>query len=389
MYTVGHRAASKWVLLRPREEVAMVHSRLAPSLLLVALSACGPEMMLVDPDAGSPSAPSDGGTLPLVMDASTASDAGPRSLPDAQPWPDATSSEPDAARVPPAACPEVVEGLNVIHLGETERRFWVSSPASSTTPPAVVFWFHGFSGPRAPDTDALEDSARLDDLGIRPDADPTFPFVRVLLEDTNLQPLSGLDWDIRTDTPNRDLELFDTVLACVIFHRGVARDRVFAAGFSAGATFANLLHSARGETVRAIYTASGLWANEPLNLTLAHRVTFGAPLVAWDWPALEPIARGSAAVLLTHGGSSDNVPGSPNPVPSNLTEAGRAAASMLLAQGRVVIECEHDGGHVLHPEVTGAVVLGFFAAHVGEGPSPWLSVAPSLPPSCSLQLPMP
>lgn len=361
----------------------MIHSRIAPSLVFVALTGCGPEMMLADPDAGSPPVSSDAASPPVVRDASLASDA---DAPMTDAGPDASMPELDAAAPIPEACPEVVEGLNVIHLGETERRFWVSSPGSSTTPRAAVFWFHGYSGPRDPHTDALEDSARLDELGIRPDADPSFPFVRVLLEDTNLQPLSGLDWDIRTDTPNRDLDLFDTVVACVIAHRGVAPDRVFAAGFSAGATFANLLHSARGDMVRAIYTASGLWVNEPLNLELANRVTI-LPLVRWDWPEIAPVEPGSAAVLLTHGGPSDNVPGSPNPVPSNLTEAGRAAAAALVASGRVVIECEHDGGHVLHPEVTGQMVLDFFAAHVGGGPSPWLTAAPPLPASCTLRLP--
>lgn len=366
----------------------MVYSRLALSILLVALTACD-ESHLADPDAGTPSwsrqdaaAGSDAGSPPAQPDAGLA-DGGTTSPGDAA-IPDPDAGPPPE---PPPECPEVTEGLNIIHLGDTERRFWVNSPASAEATPSAVFWFHGYSGPTDPHTDALNNSALLDDIGIHPDADPSFPFVRVLLEDTNLQPLAGLDWDIRTDEPNRDLALFDVVVQCVMAHRGVPQDRIFAAGFSAGATIANLLHSARPEVVRAIYTGSGLWVNEPLNRQLAQRVTLGLPLVNWDWPALPPVEPGLAAILLTHGGPGDNVPGSPNPIPSNLTEAGRAAVGMLVDGGRLVIECEHNGGHTLHPEVTGQVVLDFFAAHVGTGPSPWMTSAPPLPSSCTLHVP--
>ena len=92
-------------------------------------------------------------------------------------------------------------------------------------------------------------------------------------------------------------------------------------------------------------------------------------------------------MLLTHGGPNDNVPGSPNPTPSNLTEAGRAAVDMLLDRGRLVVECEHQSGHTLHPGVTGKQVLDFFAAHTGTGPSPWLTAAPALPASCTVRTP--
>lgn len=362
----------------------MIWSRLALSFLLVAAIGCGAETELPAPDAGSPpgtadaSRELDGGTPP-ERDGGSEPERDGGSEPDASEAPDAGGS------IPPEACPEVTEGLNVIQLGGRERRFWVNSPEAGHGPIAAVFWFHGFSGPTSPHDDALSNSAMLDDLGIRPDADPAFPFVRVLLEDTNLQPFQGLDWDIRTDAPNVDLPLFDTVVECVIAHRGVSRDRIFAGGFSAGATIANLIHSARSDVVRAVYTASGLWVNEPANLAAARRVTVIPGLVDWDWPELGAIETGTAAVLLTYGGSSDNVPGSP--VTVNLSDAGRAAADWLVEHGRVVVECEHDRGHTLHPEVGGELVLRFFAAHVGAAPSPWLSSAPALPGSCELRRP--
>lgn len=354
----------------------MIWSRLALSFLLVAATGCGADTVLPAPDAGSP---------PGTADASPGLDGGTPSERDGGSEPDASSDGDGGGSLPPDACPEVTEGLNVIQLDGVERRFWVNSPEASDGPIAAVFWFHGFSGPRSPHDDALADSATLDSLGIRPDADPSFPFVRVLLEDTNLQPFNGLDWDIRTDEPNVDLALFDTVVECVVAHRRVSRDRIFAAGFSAGATIVNLLHTARGDVVRAVYTASGLWVNEPENLAAARRVTVLPGLVDWDWPELGTTEPGGGAVLLTYGGSSDNVPGSP--VTVNLSDAGRAAADWLVAHGRVVIECEHDRGHTLHPEVTGELVLRFFAAHAGTTPSPWLTSAPTLPASCELRRP--
>src|SRR5690606_25631167 len=131
---LGSRKRPLGCCARSRDEVAMIHSRIAPSLVFVALTGCGPEMMLADPDAGSPPVSSDAAPPPVVRDASLASDA---DAPMTDAGPDASMPELDAAAPIPEACPEVVEGLNVIHLGETERRFWVSSPGSSTTPRAA------------------------------------------------------------------------------------------------------------------------------------------------------------------------------------------------------------------------------------------------------------
>lgn len=294
--------------------------------------------------------------------------------------------EPPDLPWPEVQCDEVNEGLNTIDVNGTERRFWIASPATSHDEPlSAVFWFHGFSGSRSPEVDAQNDAALLDTLGVHPDADPDFPFVRVLLEDLNLQPFNGLDWDIRTHDPNHDLELFDIVVGCLRTHRNVGTDRIFAAGFSAGATIVNLLHATRSDHVRAIYTASGLWINEPENLAAAQRVTILPGLVAWDWPPLDPIDAHKGAILLTHGGSSDNVPGTPATV--NLSDAGRTAAQWLVEHDRVVVECVHDQGHTLHPEVSAELVLDFFASHIGTGPSPWAGGRRGLPESCVVHTP--
>lgn len=358
-------------------------------IALFVLAACSSDPDLVHPDGPDASDPSNGtDTGPTTSDSGPGggSDSGP-STTDAGDDPEDAGDEEDVPPpVPLAECDEVVEGVNVIEIDGKERRFWVDSPAGNG-PNAAVFWFHGFSGPRSPEEDATSDRNSLDTIGLTPDADPNFPFVRVLLEDLNLQPIQGLDWDIRTEDPNQDIVLFDTVLGCLKAHRNVTDDRVFAAGFSAGATFVNLLHSVRSDVVRAIVTASGLWVNEQRNFEIAERVTIVPGLVGWDWPELDAVQPEHATILLTHGGASDNVPGNPLVSDANLTEAALAATDWLVEHDRLVIDCEHDRGHALHPAIGGAEMIEFFAAHVGAGASPWAEGHPSLPASCRIHRP--
>lgn len=305
---------------------------------------------------------------------------------------DVVPGDSDAAS-PPAqvfTCPDgsqVNNGWNTVKLNGVERRYHIDVPAASNTPPAMIFAFHGYSGLNPPTADADQFRGILkDQMGLAPDARPDFPFILVLMEDTNLQPLAGLDWDIRTDSPNVDIPYFEAIVGCLVEHQQADPHQVFAVGFSAGATIANLLHSTFPEVVRAVVSESGLWANEAQNLRIAHQVTFGVELVAWDWPELHPIEPGTAAILLTRGGPSDLVPGSP--APASLDEAGKFARDWLQANGRLVIECPHGGGHILHPQVSGNTMLDFFSAHATPGRSVLMdSDLVGLPASCSLLRP--
>ncbi|AWV88557.1 esterase/PHB depolymerase [Bradymonas sediminis] len=328
-------------------------------------------------------------------DAFAADDAGAGDAPDAAKWPDVTDepdSSPDVGLPPPPTrfdCPDgstVTPGWNTVQVGVDQRRYHIDMPADTSRPPAIVFGFHGFTAVIPPVIDLLSFRAEMLGLGLHPNARAGFPFILVLMQDVNRLPPGGLDWDLRTDNPNVDLPFFEAVVGCLTQHAKADEDRVFAFGFSAGATIANLIHSKYPDVLRAFVTGSGLWANEANNLRIAHQVTLGIPIVNWQWPALEPIHAGTAAVMLTRGGPHDLIPGSP--VPASLDEAGGFARDALLANGRVVVDCWHNGGHTLHPEVRGSLMLNFFAAHAHIGLSPLLYEGlPGLPGSCAILRP--
>src|SRR5690554_1422775 len=302
-----------------------------------------------------------------------------------------TGDEEDATpQMPLFECPAgstVVDGWNTLMVDGVERAYHVDLPSNTSTQPGMIFAFHGFSGTTSPEADTQRFRGIVkDDLGVAPDARADLPFILVLFEDTNLQPLNGLDWDIRTDSPNVDLPVFEATVGCLQEHQNADPDKIFAFGFSAGAVFANLIHTLYPEFVRAIVSESGLWLNEAGNLGVALDATLGLDIVDWDWPELGPIGSGDAAVLITRGGPGDSVPGTPGE--ASLDDAGVFARDWLQANGRVVIDCPHNGGHTLHPQVRGEVILDFFAAHATPGPSPLLTGdLAGLPASCSVLLP--
>ena len=127
----------------------------------------------------------------------------------------------------------------------------------------------------------------------------------------------------------------------------------------------------------AIVTESGAWMNDPEETKLVNVFT-----IDWSWPALDPADRGD--VLLTHGGPNDvtvlNV--------FNLEEASKAALPFLAAAERTVVDCAHDKGHTLAPDVTPEIIAKFLTAHRAGEPSPYAGgMLPGFPASCTLRLP--
>lgn len=101
-----------------------------------------------------------------------------------------------------------------------------------------------------------------------------------------------------------------------------------------------------------------------------------------SWPEL--VQADGDTVLLTHGGPTDvtvlNI--------ANIEGMAQAAIPFLKAANRVVVDCVHDQGHTLYPELSTAHVIKFFADHRGGQPSPYLDEELSgYPPSCTLRLP--
>lgn len=267
---------------------------------------------------------------------------------------------PDIPDVPPdpkcdALAPGTVSGFDV---DGTPRTFLLHLPAGVEDggPWPVVFNWHGF-GDTATNMAWLL-SGQVDNA--------SWPFILVTPEDTNLQPPSGMDWDILTvNEPNQEARLFDEVLKCLDQRWGVDRDRVHAVGFSAGAIMADLLGVLRGDQVASIATYSGVYFSNPPNVE-----ALGMLSSFVSWPAM---ATGNRyAQLLVHGGPNDHY----NLYVASLQfdESGKRDATWLNELGHDVVHCDHGGGHTVPSAFNdgGGRLVQFFQAHPrGQGASPW------------------
>jgi len=263
-----------------------------------------------------------------------------------------------------------------------KRAFFADFPSKTSVAPAVVFSFHGFGDNPASYRQALD---------LDPDTDPGFPMIVVTPESTHLQPFNlgnvpqGLDWDLANgghEYENRDVLLVQSILGCLRKQNGADVNRVYSVGFSAGSVFSALLHSRFQHDFAAIVALSGMWFNDPAELAIINPLL---PLnLAWD--DLDPQFGGN--VLLSHGGASDKIGIAGLPIVS-IEEAASAAFPFLGAAGRAVVDCPHDGGHRLPPELSPSHIVGFLKAHQRGKPSPYLAngLDPALGSACSLRDP--
>ncbi|HEY6561657.1 MAG TPA: hypothetical protein VI072_30510 [Polyangiaceae bacterium] len=273
----------------------------------------------------------------------------------------------------PFACPggTIAPGNNTITVNGVPRAFHADFPTDRSRSMGVLFSWHGF-------TDTVENHRRIS--GLNPNADPAQPVVVVTPDDTGILPPLGLDWDIGKGTPadpNVDISFFEAMLGCLNVQYPIDATRIYSYGFSAGSVMTSLLHSRHPKLLSAIVNVSGAWFNDP-----AQEAMVNVFEVDWNWPPLNPEDGG--AVLLTHGGPGDvtilNV--------MDLERAAQAAFPFLKAANRVVVDCPHNRGHIIHPEVTGAVVSRFISAHRAGQPSPYRTGGyQGLPASCNLRLP--
>lgn len=273
----------------------------------------------------------------------------------------------------PFACPggSIAPGNNTLTVNGVPRVFHAEFPSDRSRSMGVLFSWHGF-------TDTVENHRRI--AGLNPNADPAQPVVVITPDDTGMLPPLGLDWDIGRGTPadaNVDIAFFEAMLGCLNTQYPIDATRLYSYGFSAGSVMTSLLHSRHPKLLSAIVNVSGAWFNDPAQEAMVNVFD-----VDWNWPPLDPADGG--AVLLTHGGPGDvtilNV--------MDLERAAQAAFPFLKAANRVVVDCPHNRGHVIHPEVTGAVVSRFISAHRAGQPSPYRSGGyQGLPASCTLRLP--
>lgn len=304
----------------------------------------------VTEDAISPDA-MDGGSKPD----GTANDGGTK------PPPNETGNLNDL----PVECQKpIVDGVNTEWIaGDWERSFHASFPKNTSTAPAIVFLFHGF-------TDNVENF--LTRVPLDPDTDPTFPLIIIAPYSTKLHPFTdpqGLEWDLTNgehQSTNRDVLLVKSVVACLKKQNKADPTRVYSVGFSAGSIFTSLLHTTFQKDLAAVVTLSGMWYNDPEQLKL---IELPLKLHA-KWDSLEPQYGGN--VLVAHGGPEDKYAalGVINYVNFNAT--GKAAVPFLTKAKRDIVYCTHEQKHIPPPELTPSRIVAFLKAHKKGEKSPYL-----------------
>jgi predicted esterase len=335
---------------------------------LALASAMGCSSAAPSPVSG---AASSGGGAPgtAAGDGSSRGDAG---LSGATPTHDAGPGDAGSAPAPSSfTCPKggtITAGLDTLIVGTQTRQFYVDLPSDNSHSMAVVFSWHGFGQL----TSDFRNQVALD-----PNAIAGTPAVIVTPVDTGLLPPAGLDWDILSNDPNVDLPFFEAMVGCLEAQLHVDPARIYSFGFSAGAVFTNLLASQYPKLFAAIVTESGAWFNDKAEVAL---VTVPLP---WSWPPLDAADHGN--VLMTHGGANDVTVA--NIV--SLENAAQAALPFLLANERTVVDCAHDQGHAIDPDVPNPLLMKYLFAHRLGEPPPYQAgtLSPDFPPSCSLNEP--
>lgn len=358
-------------------------------LLLVACADAGEERRdpAAVPDllpAAAPPSAAVAGMGPAAGSAAMIGTAGSAALDTDDPIPDATVPESDTPADEdgaPAevlfACPggTIAAGMNTLVVGSLTRSFYAELPANMSGPVGIVFSWHGFN-----DAGSDGDAAGWRNADeVDANADPANPVIVVTPFDVDFEIPVGLDWqfDQPTSATNVDLAFFEAMVGCFNVQYDIDPARIYSYGFSAGSVMSSLIHSAYPKLVSAIVCVSGMWFNDQAQVDLIQLLP-----VAGTWPVLD--AQDGGTVLLTHGGPTDvtvlNI--------ANLENMAQAAFPFLHANGRLVVDCPHGGGHTLHPELTTNHVMRFFAEHRGGEPSPYASGELSgYPSSCSLRLP--
>lgn len=174
----------------------------------------------------------------------------------------------------------------------------------------------------------------------------------------------GLDWAVPPNTPNPDATFFDDVLACLAEQHDLDLSRVYTAGFSAGALWSSWLVMNRADHLAAAVIFSG---GSDGSLGVGPKVNpYKSP--AWEIP-----------VVMTHGGSSDQVVVNFKPMTESMAE-------QLREDGSTAIVCPHTQGHT-PPSGFAAWAWPFLDAHrYGLSPSPYAKgkdPSGKLPDSCA------
>jgi hypothetical protein len=189
---------------------------------------------------------------------------------------------------PPPGCDgKLVAGLNKIAVNGVVREYYLDLPSdvNEKWPWPIVFNWHGFGDTAAHMRTLINEYVNYEG----------FHFIEITPEDSGMI----LDWDIinGTNPENREVMLFDALVAKIDQCWGVDKKRIYTMGFSFGGGVSDLLGVTRGDTLAAIATCSGVYASDPANVI---------PYAVAKWPVLSDIANKYVELRL-HGGVLDNM----------------------------------------------------------------------------------
>jgi polyhydroxybutyrate depolymerase len=224
-----------------------------------------------------------------------------------------------------------------------QREALVFPPRAAAVKHPLVIAFHGHGG-------TMQSTAlKMHIQALWPEAIVVYP--QGLNTPTPHDPEgSSSGWQSKAgDFRDRDLRLFDTIVATIKRSYPVDKRRIYATGFSNGAVFSLLLWAERAKTIAAIGEVAGRL--DPAETLTSPRALLA---VAGQDDTVAPFALQKQTIRLAREINGATGPGSP---------CGRHCTFYASTNGPVPVKTFiHPGGHV-YPDWAPAEIARFFKTH--------------------------
>ncbi len=225
-----------------------------------------------------------------------------------------------------------------------KRTALVRVPADSKTPAAVVFCWHGHGGNSAQSVRGWAfDKADAASILVYPQGLPTVsPLVDKEGRHSGWQSAVG-------DGGDRDIKLFDAILADLKKERAIDDRRIYSMGHSNGAAFSYVLWQARPDVLAAVGSVAGsltVKARDLKPLPVIHVAGENDPLVRFAWQ------KATFAAVRRFNGCTDE--GKPY-----AKEGALEATLFSSTKGAPLVTAIHQGGHE-YPKGSSELIVRFF-----------------------------
>lgn len=225
-----------------------------------------------------------------------------------------------------------------------KRTALVRVPADSKTPAAVVFCWHGHGGNSAQSVRGWAfDKADAASILVYPQGLPTVsPLVDKEGRHSGWQSAVG-------DGGDRDIKLFDAILADLKKERAIDDRRIYSMGHSNGAAFSYVLWQARPDVLAAVGSVAGsltVKARDLKPLPVIHVAGENDPLVRFAWQ------KATFAAVRRFNACTDE--GKPY-----AKEGGLEATLFTSTKGAPLVTAIHQGGHE-YPKGSSELITRFF-----------------------------